>query len=40
MFPRVWAALVGMGVIAGLRPAAILCRLELLAVQLPEGDVG
>lgn len=34
------AALVGMGVIAGLRLAAILWRLELPAVQLPEDDVG
>lgn len=34
------AALVGMGVIAGLRLAAILWRLELPAVQLPEDHVG
>jgi hypothetical protein len=29
-----------MGIIAGLRLAAILWRLELPAVQLPEDDVG
>ena len=34
------AALVGMGVIAGLRLAAILWRLELPAVQLPEDEAG
>ncbi|MEA2724012.1 MAG: hypothetical protein QOH59_1783 [Gemmatimonadales bacterium] len=34
------AALVGMAVIAGLRLAAILWRLELPVVQLPEDDVG
>jgi uncharacterized membrane protein YeiH len=34
------AALVGMGVIAGLRLAAILWRLELPVVHLPEDDVG
>jgi uncharacterized membrane protein YeiH len=34
------AALTGMGVIAALRLAAILWRLELPAVQLPEDDVG
>ena len=34
------AALAGMGVIAGLRLAAILWRLELPAVRLPEDDAG
>ncbi|MEP7226548.1 MAG: trimeric intracellular cation channel family protein [Gemmatimonadales bacterium] len=34
------AALAGMTVIAGLRLAAILWRLELPAVQLPEDDAG
>jgi uncharacterized membrane protein YeiH len=34
------AALAGMGVIAGLRLAAILWRLELPAVRLPEDDPG
>ncbi len=34
------AALAGMGVIAGLRLAAILWRLELPAVQLPQDDQG
>jgi uncharacterized membrane protein YeiH len=34
------AALVGMGAIAGLRLAAILWRLELPAVRLPEGEAG
>jgi uncharacterized membrane protein YeiH len=34
------AALVGMGVIAGLRLAAILWRLELPAVRLPEDEAG
>jgi uncharacterized membrane protein YeiH len=34
------AALIGMAVIAGLRLAAILWRLELPVVQLPEEDVG
>lgn len=34
------AALAGMGVIAALRLAAILWRLELPAVQLPEDDPG
>lgn len=34
------AALAGMGLIAGLRLAAILWRLELPVVQLPEDNVG
>jgi len=34
------AALAGMGIIAGLRLAAILWRLELPAVRLPEDDAG
>jgi uncharacterized membrane protein YeiH len=34
------AALVGMGVIAGLRLAAILWRLELPAIRLPEDEAG
>jgi uncharacterized membrane protein YeiH len=34
------AALIGMGVIASLRLAAILWRLELPAVRLPEDDAG
>jgi uncharacterized membrane protein YeiH len=34
------AALAGMGVIAGLRLAAILWRLELPAIRLPEDDPG
>jgi uncharacterized membrane protein YeiH len=33
-----WAALAGMGTIAGLRLAAILWGLHLPAVRLPEGD--
>jgi uncharacterized membrane protein YeiH len=38
--PSEVAALAGMGVIAGLRLAAILWRLELPAVRLPEDDPG
>jgi uncharacterized membrane protein YeiH len=38
--PSGGAALAGMGVIAGLRLAAILWRLELPAVRLPEDDLG
>jgi len=38
--PPGMAALAGMGIIAGLRLAAILWRLELPAVQLPEDDPG
>ncbi|HEV8177349.1 MAG TPA: hypothetical protein VGP44_06625 [Gemmatimonadales bacterium] len=38
--PSGGAALAGMGIIAGLRLAAILWRLELPAVQLPEDDAG
>jgi uncharacterized membrane protein YeiH len=34
------AALAGMGVIAGLRLAAILWRLELPAIRLPDNDAG
>jgi uncharacterized membrane protein YeiH len=34
------AALAGMTIIAGLRLAAILWRLQLPAVQLPEHDAG
>lgn len=38
--PPGMAALAGMGIIAGLRLAAILWRLELPAVRLPEDDAG
>jgi uncharacterized membrane protein YeiH len=38
--PPSMAALAGMGVIAALRLAAILWRLELPAVRLPEDDAG
>ncbi|MDQ3207863.1 MAG: TRIC cation channel family protein [Gemmatimonadota bacterium] len=38
--PPGMAALGGMGIIAGLRLAAILWRLELPAVRLPEDDAG
>ena len=38
--PAEAAALAGMGIIVALRLAAILWRLELPAVQLPEDDPG
>jgi hypothetical protein len=40
LVPSDGAALTGMGIIAGLRLAAILWRLELPAVRLPEDDAG